>query len=169
VSVVNVLSAMLHESRLNHVVTPAGSTVAAIGKRVNMLPSRLGPDAGNGLFARHTFEQGEYIAEYVGQMIGHDEAKKHRAEGTATHIYTLESMHSHLDGIKHPTDVDFAEWDWCWASLANDARCKRCNNATFVKDWDDVCARYRVYLVALRHIAQHEEILVSYATGFWHS
>ena len=137
--------------------------------------------AGRGLFASRRFGVGELITEYGGAVISCAEAKKRRDAGKASHIRTLDSMHTAIDGV----DVTLATGN-PGASFANDPhrgdgkeKPNRCN-AKFVKleqhqqkGLIPLCIRgglaatSRIFLKASREILPRDEIFVNYGRGYW--
>lgn len=135
---------------------------STIGNGISVRRSRL-PNAGMGLFASRSFERGELITGFEGNLISHAEADALRRNGCHRHVRTLRWKDLAIDGLK----VRPAPRGCGGASYANDGRCTRLNNATFA-------VRYAVdgllplcFLRARRRIDPGEEILVSYGRTYW--
>uniref|UniRef100_A0A0G4H124 SET domain-containing protein n=1 Tax=Chromera velia CCMP2878 TaxID=1169474 RepID=A0A0G4H124_9ALVE len=143
-----------------------GKVVAVIGDGVSVRKSKLGKDAGNGLFAAHDFEKHDSITEYVGHIIDQKTADQLREEGKDSHIMTVVRGWQALDGLK---DIMPGTGG---GQFANDGT-RKINgkspgiNAKREVIFDNEIGDYRVYLKATKRIPKRQEILISYDKHYW--
>jgi SET domain len=137
--------------------------VAVVGEFGVLVLTSLLRGAGKGLFADRDFAPLDFISEYCGEYIDHDEAVRRRSRGEASHIRCVESLRLYIDG--------FQSVDECLgkggAAFANDARDNALTNSKYCTVYDKRRAGYRVFLRAICHIKRKEEVYVSYGRGYW--
>lgn len=142
---------------------PRGVPVATLGNGVEARLSSI-RGAGRGLFATRRFPRGAYITRYDGKLIQRQEAEALRRRGLHTHVRALRS-----GGVWMVDGLHADRPGMGGASMANDARDKRLNNAELVLGYEDSRnpVMMFVYLRAIRDIGVDEEIFVSYGKGYW--
>jgi hypothetical protein len=137
--------------------------VANVGEGGVLVSPSLLVDAGNGLFADKDFAPKDFITEYCGEYIDHNEALLRRSVGRDSHIRCVESLRLYIDGFKNA--------DCCighgGGAFANDPRDATLTNSRFCTVYDNRCAKYRVFLRAMCHIWRMDEVYVSYGRGYW--
>lgn len=82
--------------------------------------------AGLGLWSSRPFKRNDLITSYSGDEISYVEALRLRNAGKGSHIRTIESRHTAINGIKLPQPGEGG------ASFANDARSRQINNAKLI-------------------------------------
>jgi hypothetical protein len=125
--------------------------------------STLGPDAGHGLIACVSYQPGDYITWYEGELRCCKPSKVTKAEND--YAVQWEKNRSSLIGLWHEN----LKPGRGLGSLANDRNlgkvegpCKK-NNARFsLPDKDSKCC----WLIALQLIERWEEITVTYGSGY---
>jgi hypothetical protein len=142
-----------------------------IGDGIDIRKSKL-PNAGRGLFVTRRYAAGDPVTEYDGEVISHREAAQRQQLGEGTHIATLESRHTAVDG-RRLTANDKGRGG---GSFANDGRDLRKPNVVFLKDdmkrFQEGTGRTglvtpaRLFLVAKRTLEKDEEVYVSYGNGY---
>lgn len=134
--------------------------ISYVGNGVEIKPSLI-PGAGNGLFARVSFNEKDYITEYDGYYMDKDAAKALSPRHT-THFRALDTF-GVIDGFKDPKEAI----GYGGASFANDTRSLDRTNSTFKQVWDGELNTHRVFLRATRRIEPGDEIYVSYGRDYW--
>ncbi len=154
----------------------AWEQMRGIGKGVMVKESNI-VGAGKGLFAGKDFKIGEFITLYDGPILSIATAQKCRQAGLATHIRTLDSQYSAIDGFR---SVDEAKARTRHSegpgggSFANHGDLHRANSV-FVKltsfRHQPYGPNYNTFIVlrAKRGIRKGEEILANYGSGYWRS
>lgn len=148
-----------------------GPVVATLGNGVIAQRSHLAdvPATEFGLFATKPFRAKEFITEYDGDLLDWRQAQTLRAQGQDTHLRSLHSMHSAIDGREVAKRRPFGRGG---GALANDCRDDK-NNALMVKvesatgSAPPTGIRDRIFLQAIRDIALGDEITVSYGKDYW--
>ena len=143
-----------------------------IGDGVEVKRSTLGPMAGLGLFATREYNPGDPVTEYDGEVIDHQEAVQRRRVGEGTHIATLESQHTCVDGFGLSAQATGRGG----GSFANDGRDKYPANVMFFKDdlkryeassgRAGLVSAARLFLMAKTFIPANAEIFLSYGNGY---
>lgn len=133
------------------------NSARTVGNGVEVKKTQL-PFLGLGLFATIPFKRLDFITEFYGERITHQQAMDGRP---TSHIRTLESHHECIDGERKIVQGKGA------AQFANDGKLHKLNNARLVNVWDNSTASYRCFLRALCDISPHEEICTSYGSGYW--
>lgn len=142
-----------------------------IGDGIDIRNSKL-PNAGRGLFVTRRYAAGDPVTEYDGEVISHHEAAQRQQLGEGTHIATLESRHTAVDG-RGLTANDKGRGG---GSFANDGRDLYKANVFFLKDdmkrfqegtgRTGLVTSARLFLVAKRTLEKDEEVYVSYGNGY---
>ena len=146
---------------------------------VDVRPSTI-KAAGRGLFATRRFDVGDLITEYGGIVISCEEAKKRREAGKASHIRTLDSMYTAIDGLSVTVATGNPGGSFANDPHRGDVKEKPNRwNATFVKlehrqqiglrlcERGGLQALARIFLKAVRVILPNDEIFVNYGRGYW--
>jgi len=152
---------------------------AGICDGVDVRPSTI-KAAGRGLFATRRFDVGDLITEYGGIVISCEEAKKRREAGKASHIRTLDSMYTAIDGLSVTVATGNPGGSFANDPHRGDVKEKPNRwNATFVKlehrqqiglrlcERGGLQALARIFLKAVRVILPNDEIFVNYGRGYW--
>ena len=129
-----------------------------------MEPSKLEGNAGFGLFAQRNFKRGDRVTEYVGHVVSYDAAKRLRNKRQASHVVSVSSQCSCIDGIKVPRTYHGG------ASFANDASRQlglAGNNTKNYTWYDRQLGRTRCFLQATKAIKVGEEICLGYQNSYW--
>eukprot|EP01054_Gregarina_sp_Poly1_P005015 Gregarina_sp_Poly_1__5014@NODE_2659_length_1862_cov_546_523120_g1686_i0_p1_GENE_NODE_2659_length_1862_cov_546_523120_g1686_i0NODE_2659_length_1862_cov_546_523120_g1686_i0_p1_ORF_typecomplete_len407_score48_26SET/PF00856_28/1_6e17_NODE_2659_length_1862_cov_546_523120_g1686_i05721792 len=118
------------------------------------------PEAGRGLFASRDFKKGEFVTEYVGEIITRDEARRRLRRGQFHYLGTLVTGMYEIDGIQVPRDGEGA------ASFINHARKPHANVQWAHVEDRKACFR-RMFAKASRDIAAGEELFLDYGKTYW--
>jgi hypothetical protein len=129
---------------------------AVIGDGVEVQRSTLN-GAGLGLFTVRPFERGALITQYDGRVIARAEALDLRAQGRDSHVRTLETGHTAIDGLREPLLGRGG------GSFANQAPPPLTPNARY---WTSAELQPRVWLRATRRIEPGEEVWVAYGARY---
>ncbi|KAH0471993.1 MAG: uncharacterized protein KVP18_000380 [Porospora cf. gigantea A] len=139
-------------------------TIATINDGVSVEPSKLEGNAGFGLFAQRDFKRGDRVTEYVGHVVSYDAAKRLRNKRQASHVVSVSSQCTCIDGIKQPRTYHGG------ASFANDASRQlglAGNNTKNYTWYDRQLGRTRCFLQATKAIQIGDEICLGYQNSYW--
>lgn len=146
---------------------------ATIGNGVEVKPSKLGRNAGLGLFVTRRFNAGALITEYDGCVIDEREAKARQEQKISTHIRSLGPKQAFIDGRHVPPNESWRGG----ASFANDSFGTPAYNAKWEQqrpgkytvgvNRSGTNVFERVFLRALIDLVPGDEVYVDYGKGFW--
>lgn len=113
----------------------------------------LFPGAGEGCFARHSFEEGEFLAEYLGVY--------HRECPDPMYVFTLKKtpgVYRHLDAkvVRINNPMRYVNG----ANHYKKSQLQRVN----VKSAEE---HGRIFYYAIRHIRAGEELVIDYGANYW--
>lgn len=160
-------------------------TLATVGHGVEIRESQIA-GGGSGLFTTRSFDEGEAITAYSGQILSWKQARQVPPH-EASHMRSLVPMRWTLDGKRLPDGTSITQPNeqlqgLGGAAFANDAvRTRFQMNADFdfwdspanrrlldVGEFGDVRPGERIIVLkALRRIEAGEEVFVSYGQQYW--
>lgn len=138
---------------MQHAVVPEYDVSNQVGSVHFYIAPSLIPGAGRGCFARHSFDTGEFLAEYLGLRLP--------VTSDSTYAFTLKNVAENtvLDAkhVVHNNPMRFV----------NGANHHRPEQLGLVNTSAREVRNGRVHYYATRNIAAGEELIVDYGRGYW--